>query len=123
MQSHINITTVIRVLFINARISMITIITINISINLHIISSNIRIIRIIRIIIALSTLHLPFHITLRNTDLLRFHLPVFPILQELIAIIPLLIHEIERALFCLLFLDLLDHPRDLLRRMVLLRSP
>lgn len=102
---------------------MVTITSINIFINLHIISSNIGIIIIIIIIIAVSALHFSFHIALRNTDLLRFHLLVLPILQKLIAIIPLLIHKIECALFLLLLLDFLYHPRDLLRRMILLSSP
>ena len=97
---------------------MVTITSINIFINLHIISSNIGI-----IIITVSALHFSFHVTLRNTDLLRFHLLVLPILQKLIAIIPLLIHKIECALFLLLLLDFLNHPRDLLRRMILLSSP
>ena len=104
------------ILPIDACISMVTIIPINILINIDI--TTIRI--IIIVIIALPVLHCTIHIIFRETDLFCFHLLIFSIQQEFIAIIPLLIDQIERPLRFLLLFNSLDHPSNLLRRVVLL---
>lgn len=118
IHSLIRITRVSRILITDARVSMVAIAFINVFVNFDIIPARTVIIRII----ALSALHRFIHVVLRETDFLGLHLLVFPGLQKLISIIPLLIDEIEHSLLRLLILRLFNHPRDLLRRMVLLSS-